>query len=65
MRRLEVSLRTMVQLLRPLLGLTVSMLFLTVLAYPLAVTGIAQVAFEQQANWAALLVGQKDAVAKL
>lgn len=51
------SLRTMVQLLRPLLGLTVSMLFLTVLAYPLAVTGIAQVAFEHQANGSLLRRG--------
>jgi len=47
----------MAQLLRPLLGLTVSMLFLTVLAYPLAVTGIAQVAFEHQANGSLLRHG--------
>jgi len=52
-----VSFRTMAQLLRPLLGLTVSMLFLTVLAYPLAVTGIAQVAFEHQANGSLLRHG--------
>ena len=51
------SFRTMAQLLRPLLGLTVSMLFLTVLAYPLAVTGIAQVAFEHQANGSLLRHG--------
>lgn len=45
----------MFQLLRPLVGLTVSMLLLTVVAYPLAVTGIAQVVFERQADGSFLL----------
>lgn len=49
------ALRTMFQLLRPLVGLTVSMLLLTVVAYPLAVTGIAQVVFERQADGSFLL----------
>jgi K+-transporting ATPase ATPase C chain len=40
----------MSQLLRPLFGLTVSMLLLTAVAYPLAVTGIAQFVFERQAD---------------
>ncbi len=44
------ALRTMSQLLRPLVGLTVSMLLLTVVAYPLAVTGLAQVVFERRAD---------------
>lgn len=49
------ALRTMSQLLRPLVGLTVSMLLLTVVAYPLAVTGLAQVVFERQADGSFLL----------
>lgn len=51
------SLKTMSRLLRPPFGLTVSMLVLTVLAYPLAVTGIAQIAFEHQANGSLLRRG--------
>lgn len=44
------ALRTMSQLLRPLFGLTVSLILLTAAAYPIAITGIAQVGFERQAN---------------
>jgi len=36
--------------LRPLLGVTIALMLLTAVAYPLAVTGIAQVAFNSQAN---------------
>lgn len=35
---------------RPLLGITIALMLLTAVAYPLAVTGIAQVAFNSQAN---------------
>jgi K+-transporting ATPase ATPase C chain len=45
----------MSQLLRPLFGLTLSMLLLTVVAYPLAVTGLVQVVFERQADGSFLL----------
>jgi len=35
---------------RPLLGITIALMLLTAVAYPLAVTGIAQVAFNSKAN---------------
>ncbi|MGE0227026.1 MAG: potassium-transporting ATPase subunit KdpC [Dehalococcoidia bacterium] len=40
----------MTQELRPLIGITVAMLLLTTVFYPLAVTGVAQTLFDRQAN---------------
>jgi K+-transporting ATPase ATPase C chain len=40
----------MTQELRPLLSVTVTLLLITAVAYPLAVTGIAQAVFNRQAN---------------
>lgn len=42
--------------LRPILGVTAVLLLITAVAYPLAVTGIAQVAFPRQANGSLLEV---------
>lgn len=40
----------LVRELRPLAGVTMSLMVLTVVAYPLVVTGVAQLAFNRQAN---------------
>jgi K+-transporting ATPase ATPase C chain len=42
--------RAITQELRPLISLTVALLLMTAVAYPLAVTGIAQTVFSRQAN---------------
>ncbi|MBX7111109.1 MAG: potassium-transporting ATPase subunit KdpC [Dehalococcoidia bacterium] len=42
--------KALTQELRPLLGITVTMLLLTTAVYPLAVTGVAQTLFHRQAN---------------
>ncbi len=47
-------------LLRPLLGVTFGLAFITVVAYPLVVTGIAQVAFNDRANGSILSVNGSD-----
>jgi K+-transporting ATPase ATPase C chain len=44
---------------RPLVGVTVMLLLLTVVAYPLVVTGIGQVAFPRQANGSIIEVDGK------
>jgi K+-transporting ATPase ATPase C chain len=44
---------------RPLVGVTVMLLLLTVVAYPLVVTGIGQVAFPRQANGSIIEVNGK------
>jgi K+-transporting ATPase ATPase C chain len=51
------STRAIAQELRPLLGITVAMLLLTTVLYPLAVTGIAQALFSRQANGSIVEVG--------
>ncbi len=47
----------MAQELRPLIGITVAMLLLTTVLYPLAVTGVAQAVFNRQANGSIVEVG--------
>jgi K+-transporting ATPase ATPase C chain len=44
---------------RPLVGVSLMLMFLTVVIYPLVVTGIAQVAFPSQANGSIVEVGGK------
>jgi K+-transporting ATPase ATPase C chain len=48
------------QELRPLIGVTVALLLLTSVAYPLAVTGIAQALFNRQANGSLVKVGTTE-----
>lgn len=43
--------------LRPLFGVTIGLMLLTAVAYPLAVTGIGQLAFNHQANGSIVEVG--------
>ena len=47
---MESTLNNVRKELRPLLAVTVLLLMLTSVAYPLAVTGVAQLAFNRQAN---------------
>ena len=47
-------------LLRPLMGVTLGLAFITVVAYPLAVTAIGQVAFKDQANGSIISVNGHD-----
>ncbi|OAI39286.1 hypothetical protein AYO38_07980 [bacterium SCGC AG-212-C10] len=47
---MESTWNSAVKELRPLLAVTVALLFITTVAYPLAVTGIGQAAFNRQAN---------------
>jgi K+-transporting ATPase ATPase C chain len=47
---MEATLRTFTRELRPLLGVTIALLLVTAVAYPLAVTGIAQGVFHDRAN---------------
>ena len=47
---METALTNIRRELRPLFAITVSLLLITAVAYPLAVTGIAQLAFNHQAN---------------
>lgn len=47
---MDTTLRNVRRELRPLLSITILLLLITTVAYPLAVTGIAQVAFNRQAN---------------
>jgi len=46
--------------LRPLLVVTAALLLITTVAYPLAVTGIAQLAFHRQANGSIISVHGQD-----
>lgn len=47
---MNATLRSWIPELRPLFGLTIALFVLTAVVYPLAVTGIAQSAFNRQAN---------------
>ena len=53
---MESTLNNVRKELRPLLAVTVLLLMLTSVAYPLAVTGVAQLAFNRQANGSMLKV---------
>lgn len=49
--------RALTQELRPLLSVTVALMLITAVAYPLVVTGIAQTVFSRQANGSIVKVG--------